>query len=63
MTHWFADVVLPYGVIAINFTLSFLGIAGVRTLRRLLSEKSKVDSRRSRGRISIRSTTGSSGCP
>src|SRR5262249_6858376 len=38
-----------YGVIAINFTLSFLGVAGVRTVRRLLSEKSKADSRRLRG--------------
>jgi FlaA1/EpsC-like NDP-sugar epimerase len=43
------QVILPYGVIAINFTLSFLGVAGVRTLRRLLSEKSKADSRRQRG--------------
>jgi FlaA1/EpsC-like NDP-sugar epimerase len=51
--HWWSElakqVVLPYGVIAINFTLTFLGIAGVRTLRRLLSEKSKADSRRQRG--------------
>jgi len=51
--HWLSDltrqVILPYGVIAINFTLSFLGVAGVRTLRRLLSEKSKADSRRQRG--------------
>ena len=51
--HWLSElskhVILPYGVIAINFTLSFLGIAGVRTLRRLLSEKSKADSRRQRG--------------
>jgi FlaA1/EpsC-like NDP-sugar epimerase len=51
--HWWPKLtqqaLLPYGVIAINFTLSFLGIAGVRTLRRLLSEKSKADSRRQRG--------------
>ena len=40
--HWLPKLtqqaLLPYGVIAINFTLSFLGIAGVRSLRRLLSE-------------------------
>jgi FlaA1/EpsC-like NDP-sugar epimerase len=51
--HWLPKLtqqaILPYGVIAINFTLSFLGISGVRTLRRLLSEKSKADSRRQRG--------------
>jgi FlaA1/EpsC-like NDP-sugar epimerase len=47
------SVVLPYGVIAINFTLSFLGIAGVRTARRLLSEKSKTDSRRQEGRTAV----------
>jgi len=51
--YWFSEltrhVVLPYGVIAINFTLAFLGVAGVRTARRLLSEKSKADSRRQRG--------------
>jgi len=51
--HWLPKLtqqaLLPYGVIAINFTLSFLGVAGVRTLRRLLSEKSKADSRRQRG--------------
>jgi FlaA1/EpsC-like NDP-sugar epimerase len=40
--------VLPYGVIAINFTLAFLGICGVRAGRRLLSERSKADSRRRR---------------
>ena len=42
------DVVLPYGVIAINFILSFLAVAGVRTVRRLVSEKWKADSRRKR---------------
>jgi FlaA1/EpsC-like NDP-sugar epimerase len=47
------QVVLPYGVIAINFTLSFLGISGVRTARRLLSEKSKADSRRQRARAAV----------
>lgn len=50
---WFVEAsqhaVLPYGVIAINFTLSFLGVAGVRAFRRLASEKSKADSRRQRG--------------
>lgn len=40
---------LPYGVIAINFTLAFLGVAGVRAVRRLLSERSKAGSRRRRG--------------
>jgi FlaA1/EpsC-like NDP-sugar epimerase len=56
--HWWSDlakqVILPYGVIAINFTLSFLGIAGGRTLRRLLSEKYKADSRRQRGLDPVR---------
>jgi FlaA1/EpsC-like NDP-sugar epimerase len=51
--HWLPKLtqqaLLPYGVIAINFTLSFLGVSGVRTLRRLLSEKYKADSRRQRG--------------
>jgi FlaA1/EpsC-like NDP-sugar epimerase len=53
MSLWFHEMaqhaVLPYGVIAINFTLSFLGVAGVRAGRRLSSEKSKADSRRKRG--------------
>lgn len=47
------QVVLPFGVIAINFTLSFLGIAGVRTARRLLSEKSKTHSRRQQARTAV----------
>jgi FlaA1/EpsC-like NDP-sugar epimerase len=53
MGLWFRELslqaTLPYGVIAINFLLAFLGISGVRALRRLLSEKSKADSRRQRG--------------
>ncbi|MCH9679949.1 MAG: polysaccharide biosynthesis protein [Deltaproteobacteria bacterium] len=45
--------VLPYGVIAINATLAFLGITGVRTVRRMLAERknlagSAVDGRRRR---------------
>ena len=57
MTWWLVELsqhaVLPYGVIAINFTLSFLGVAGVRAGRRLSSEKSKADSRRKRGIDSV----------
>jgi FlaA1/EpsC-like NDP-sugar epimerase len=53
MGLWFRELtrhaVLPYGVIAINFTLAFLGIAGVRVLRRLLSEKSWAGRRLERG--------------
>jgi FlaA1/EpsC-like NDP-sugar epimerase len=36
--------VLPYGVLAANFGLMFLGIAGVRVLRRMVGER--VDTRR-----------------
>lgn len=38
---------LPYGVIAINCTLAFLAVAGVRVSRRLLAERSRATSRRS----------------
>jgi FlaA1/EpsC-like NDP-sugar epimerase len=55
---WFEELarhaILPYGVIAINFTLSFLGVTGVRAGRRLLSEKSKADSLRKRGGEPVR---------
>jgi FlaA1/EpsC-like NDP-sugar epimerase len=33
-----AIVIIPFGVIAINFALAFLGLVGVRALRRLLGE-------------------------
>jgi FlaA1/EpsC-like NDP-sugar epimerase len=58
LTFWFSNLarhaVLPYGVIAINFTLSFLCVTGVRAGRRLISEKSKADSRRKRALDQVR---------
>jgi FlaA1/EpsC-like NDP-sugar epimerase len=37
---------IPYGVVAINFVLQFLGIAGVRILRRVQGERREVGERR-----------------
>lgn len=45
---WAQQAIVPYGVIAINFTLAFLGIAGVRALRRLVAERWDKDTRRRR---------------
>ncbi|MDX9720005.1 MAG: nucleoside-diphosphate sugar epimerase/dehydratase [Myxococcota bacterium] len=40
-------LILPVGVISINFALAFLGVVGVRVLRRLLAERQESSSRRS----------------
>ena len=37
---------IPFGIILIDITLAFLGIAGVRVLRRMLAERTESDSRR-----------------
>ena len=39
-------VLIPLGVIMINFVLAFMGIAGVRVIRRLLAEREKSQSLR-----------------
>lgn len=38
---------IPFGVIALDFTLAFLGVAGARALRRLLAERADSGSRSS----------------
>lgn len=40
------STVIPYGVVAINFVLQFLGIAGVRVVRRLQGERREAVERR-----------------
>jgi FlaA1/EpsC-like NDP-sugar epimerase len=40
------STVIPYGVVAINFVLQFLGIAGVRVVRRLQGERREAGERR-----------------
>lgn len=46
-----AAAIIPYGVLAIDFTLAFLGVTGVRGLRRITAEKaSRADQPRAVGR-------------
>jgi FlaA1/EpsC-like NDP-sugar epimerase len=40
-----AAAILPYGVLAIDFVLAFLGITGVRVLRRITAEKASLADR------------------
>lgn len=40
------QAVIPIGVLAINFVLGFLGIAGVRIARRVIGERADTDRRR-----------------
>jgi FlaA1/EpsC-like NDP-sugar epimerase len=42
---------IPYGVIAINFVLLFLGLSGVRVLRRIQGERRESGQRRPQGSV------------
>jgi FlaA1/EpsC-like NDP-sugar epimerase len=53
-TSWASYTAVPYGVIAINFVLAFLGIVGVRALRRLVAERWSLGSRRGQSRRLVR---------
>ncbi len=43
---YFRHGVVPFGVIAANFALAFLAVAGVRVLRRVIGERHEIGARR-----------------
>ncbi|MFW5878212.1 MAG: polysaccharide biosynthesis protein [Myxococcota bacterium] len=46
LAHWLRHLSIPIGVVLIDFMLAFMGIAGVRILRRLAGERANTESRR-----------------
>jgi FlaA1/EpsC-like NDP-sugar epimerase len=48
------QAILPFGVLAINFVLGYLGIVGVRVVRRMSGERAESERRRLRDKPAVR---------